>query len=77
MVADASNLKRRGLMLILSSPSGAGKSSISRSLIEEERERMLKRKTDNEAIILQPCCEYPNRRCRKGDDCKYVHAFRH
>jgi guanylate kinase len=40
MVADASNLKRRGLMLILSSPSGAGKSSISRSLIEEERERI-------------------------------------
>ncbi len=40
MAADASNLKRRGLMLILSSPSGAGKSSISRSLIDEERERI-------------------------------------
>lgn len=40
MVADASNLKRRGLMLVLSSPSGAGKSSISRQLIDEERERI-------------------------------------
>jgi guanylate kinase len=36
MAADASNLKRRGLMLVLSSPSGAGKSSIARSLIAEE-----------------------------------------
>jgi guanylate kinase len=39
-MADASNLKRRGLMLVLSSPSGAGKSSIARALIEEERERL-------------------------------------
>jgi guanylate kinase len=31
---------RRGLMLVLSSPSGAGKSSIARALLEEERERM-------------------------------------
>ena len=38
MAADAANLKRRGLMLVLSSPSGAGKSSIARSLIEEERD---------------------------------------
>jgi guanylate kinase len=33
MAADASNLKRRGLMLVLSSPSGAGKSSIAQNLI--------------------------------------------
>jgi guanylate kinase len=38
MPADASNLNRRGLMLVLSSPSGAGKSSISRALIDEERD---------------------------------------
>jgi guanylate kinase len=41
MAADASNLKRRGLMLVLSSPSGAGKSSIARSLIAEEGERLV------------------------------------
>ncbi len=40
MPADASNLNRRGLMLVLSSPSGAGKSSISRALIDEERDRL-------------------------------------
>jgi guanylate kinase len=32
---------RRGVMLVLSSPSGAGKSSIARALIEEERERIV------------------------------------
>ncbi len=31
---------RRGLMLVLSSPSGAGKSSIARALLAEERDRM-------------------------------------
>ncbi len=31
------NLKRRGLMVILSSPSGAGKSTISRALIERDK----------------------------------------
>jgi guanylate kinase len=40
MPADASNLNRRGLMLVLSSPSGAGKSSISRALVDEERDRL-------------------------------------
>lgn len=40
MPADASSLNRRGLMLVLSSPSGAGKSSISRALIDEERDRL-------------------------------------
>lgn len=40
MAADAAKLKRRGLMLVLSSPSGAGKSSISRTLIGEERDRL-------------------------------------
>jgi guanylate kinase len=32
---------RRGLMLVLSSPSGAGKTTISRKLLAIERERML------------------------------------
>jgi guanylate kinase len=41
MAADASELKRRGLMLVLSSPSGAGKSSIARSLIAEEHDRLV------------------------------------
>jgi guanylate kinase len=41
MAADASELKRRGLMLVLSSPSGAGKSSIARSLIAEERDQLV------------------------------------
>ncbi len=31
---------RRGLMLVLSSPSGAGKTTISRKLLASERERM-------------------------------------
>jgi len=41
MAADASELKRRGLMLVLSSPSGAGKSSIARSLIAEEHDQLV------------------------------------
>ena len=41
MPADASELKRRGLMLVLSSPSGAGKSSIARSLIAEVHDRLV------------------------------------
>lgn len=41
MPADASELKRRGLMLVLSSPSGAGKSSIARSLIAEEHDQLV------------------------------------
>jgi guanylate kinase len=40
MPADASELKRRGVMLVLSSPSGAGKSSIARSLIAEEHDQL-------------------------------------
>ncbi|MEK9707902.1 MAG: guanylate kinase, partial [Alphaproteobacteria bacterium] len=30
------NIRRRGLMLVLSSPSGAGKTSISRELLERD-----------------------------------------
>jgi guanylate kinase len=40
MSADFLDLNRRGIMLVLSSPSGAGKSSISRALIDEERDNM-------------------------------------
>ena len=32
------SLKRRGFMLVLSSPSGAGKTTISHRILEEERE---------------------------------------
>lgn len=35
---DAPPVERRGLILILSSPSGAGKTSISRNLLEQERQ---------------------------------------
>jgi guanylate kinase len=35
---EPSQFSRRGLMLVLSSPSGAGKSTISRALLERERE---------------------------------------
>jgi guanylate kinase len=35
-MASSNTLKRRGLMLILSSPSGAGKTTISRKLLAEE-----------------------------------------
>ena len=37
-MSDPQNIKRRGLMLVLSSPSGAGKSTISRALLEREPE---------------------------------------
>src|SRR5687768_13701670 len=37
-MADQDTLARRGLMFILSSPSGAGKTTIARRLLEEERE---------------------------------------
>jgi guanylate kinase len=36
MVEDASAIRRRGLMLVLSSPSGAGKSTIARNLLESD-----------------------------------------
>ena len=35
---DPQNIKRRGLMLVMSSPSGAGKSTISRELLDREPE---------------------------------------
>jgi guanylate kinase len=35
-VADGSPPKRRGLLLILSSPSGAGKTTLTRNLIEQD-----------------------------------------
>ena len=35
------DIKRRGLMLVLSSPSGAGKTTISRSLLARDAELML------------------------------------
>lgn len=35
-MSDPKNIKRRGLMLVLSSPSGAGKTTISRELLELE-----------------------------------------
>ena len=35
-MADQDTLARRGLMFILSSPSGAGKTTIARRLLEEE-----------------------------------------
>jgi guanylate kinase len=36
MQQDASAIRRRGLMLVLSSPSGAGKSTIARNLLESD-----------------------------------------
>jgi guanylate kinase len=36
MLQDASAIRRRGLMLVLSSPSGAGKSTIARNLLESD-----------------------------------------
>jgi len=35
-ILPASPVERRGLMLVLSSPSGAGKTSISRALLERD-----------------------------------------
>lgn len=40
MPSPGPDLNRRGVMLVLSSPSGAGKSSISRALLEEEHDRL-------------------------------------
>src|SRR4051812_4919907 len=39
-MAGQDTLQRRGLMFILSSPSGAGKTTIARRLLAEESERM-------------------------------------
>ena len=36
MISEANAIARRGLMLVLSSPSGAGKTTISRALLKEE-----------------------------------------
>jgi guanylate kinase len=36
MIDDAFQIRRRGLMLVLSSPSGAGKSTIARNLLESD-----------------------------------------
>jgi guanylate kinase len=36
MARDDANLARRGLMLVLSSPSGAGKTTLSREILEED-----------------------------------------
>jgi len=36
MAQDAYQIRRRGLMLVLSSPSGAGKSTIARNLLESD-----------------------------------------
>ena len=36
MAEDAFQIRRRGLMLVLSSPSGAGKSTIARNLLESD-----------------------------------------
>jgi guanylate kinase len=41
MPAEANGQLRRGVMLVLSSPSGAGKSSIARSLLAEEQKDMV------------------------------------
>ncbi len=38
MTAQSVNLARRGLMFVLSSPSGAGKSTIARQLLKEDQE---------------------------------------
>ena len=38
---SATNIARRGLMLVLSSPSGAGKSTIARNLLRDERDLSL------------------------------------
>ena len=37
----ASRIRRRGLMLVLSSPSGAGKSTIARNLLESDQSLQL------------------------------------
>ena len=39
-MAGSHSLKRRGLMFVLSSPSGAGKTTIARRLLEEEGDRL-------------------------------------
>jgi guanylate kinase len=39
-MAETPHFQRRGVMLVLSSPSGAGKSSITRALMQEERDRL-------------------------------------
>ncbi len=38
---DISGLKRRGLMYVLSSPSGAGKTTITRALLEKNADKMI------------------------------------
>ena len=41
MITKQQNLNRHGLMMVLSSPSGAGKTSLSRKLLEVDKEIFL------------------------------------
>ena len=45
-------IARRGLMLVLSSPSGAGKTSISRALLARELEKRLKSRAQDSAKVV-------------------------
>jgi len=60
--AEAPAIQRRGLMLVLSSPSGAGKTTLSRLLLEHDRDIELsiscttrpKRPAETDGVVSPP-----------------------
>jgi guanylate kinase len=85
-IPDSDALHRRGLMFILSSPSGAGKTTISRMLLEQDRRlRMSVSATtrsprpgeiDGRDYHFVDQAEF-ERRVREGDFLEWAHVFGH
>jgi guanylate kinase len=85
-IPDSDALHRRGLMFILSSPSGAGKTTISRMLLEQDRRlRMSVSATtrsprpgeiDGRDYHFVDQAEF-DRRVREGDFLEWAHVFGH
>ena len=85
-IPDSDALHRRGLMFILSSPSGAGKTTISRMLLEQDRRlRMSVSATtrsprpgeiDGRDYHFLDQAEF-DRRVREGDFLEWAHVFGH
>ena len=45
-------------------------------LCAEEKDRVSKRKRDGWNVVVQPCAEWLQHKCKNGDRCPYIHAKR-